>query len=174
MKSNFKITLDLLQGFDYYGEVQEVFKEAFPNGGEYQEILDRFAEEEKIYFCKWFLNAFGSTNDVRVYEEDINTPEKNIVFAGYIEFRKTVTAKNIIAGRSINAGRDINAGEYINAGWSIKAGRNINAGWNINAGSDYGIYAGLRVRISKWKEFAIVTAKEKPDNLISGYWKEKE
>lgn len=38
----------------------------------------------------------------------------------------------------------------------------------------YGIFAGLNIQPSFWYEDAVVTAAEKPENLISGYFEEKE
>lgn len=48
--------------------------------------------------------------------------------------------------------------------------RGIKDGLGIEAGEDYGIFAGLRIKVSRWLKSAIVTAKEKPENLISGFW----
>ncbi|MFR3686879.1 MAG: hypothetical protein ACLTXM_17805, partial [Enterococcus sp.] len=53
---------------------------------------------------------------------------------------------------------------------SIEAGESIEAGWSIKAGEDYGVYAGLRVRISDMKEKGYVKAQEKPKNIMCGYW----
>lgn len=50
--------------------------------------------------------------------------------------------------------------------WGIYAGR------GIQAGDDFGIYAGLRVRVSQKELYAIVSAKVKPNNLVCGVWKE--
>lgn len=41
---------------------------------------------------------------------------------------------------------------------------------SLNTGCDYGIYAGLRVRISHKKEYATIRAKEKPENIVCGEW----
>jgi hypothetical protein len=57
-------------------------------------------------------------------------------------------------------------------GWGIKAGEVIEAGYGIKAGKDFVIFAGLRLRLSEWTSCAIVTAKVKPDNLVSGSWVE--
>ena len=59
------------------------------------------------------------------------------------------------------------AGEGIEAGWGIKAGE------GIKAGADYGIYAGLRLRISQ-KMRAVVIAATKPKNLLLGTYQAKE
>jgi hypothetical protein len=36
-----------------------------------------------------------------------------------------------------------------------------------------GIFAGLRVSLTLWAQHAIVTAKSKPKNLVSGQWVKK-
>lgn len=79
---------------------------------------------------------------------------------------------DIEAGWSITAGTRIKAGGSIMAGTSLEAGWSIGAGWSIKAGEDYGIFAGLKVKVSLWKHSAKVQAKSKPENLISGYWEE--
>ena len=50
----------------------------------------------------------------------------------------------------------------------IKAGGGIEAGWGIKAGDDFGIYAGLKIRIRQKKEYATIRAKEKPQNIVCG------
>jgi hypothetical protein len=68
----------------------------------------------------------------------------------------------------------IEAGWGIEAGEGIEAGSGIKAGWGIKAGEGYGVFAGLRVKIGMWDFYAKVTAKTKPENLISGFWIEGE
>ena len=77
----------------------------------------------------------------------------------------------IKAGEGIEAGQGIEADCGIEAGESIEAGCGIKAGQGIEAGEDSCIFAGLNINKSKWPIFAVVTAKEKPNNLVSGYWK---
>ena len=84
------------------------------------------------------------------------------------------TGYGIEAGDGIKAGQDIEAGDGIKAGWGIKAGCGIKAGYDIKAGKDFCVFAGLNIKKSEWPIFAVVTAKEKPTNLISGYWKQRE
>ena len=52
----------------------------------------------------------------------------------------------------------------------IEAGLGINAGWGIEAGDDFGIFAGIKAKIEDWKLRALVIARSKPKNLISGYF----
>ena len=176
MKGTFKITLDYLKELGACKEGQQEFRRVFPDGGEYQEVLDRCAAEGRLDFGRWLLKHVGPTDDVRRYDEDVDTPDKIIMFAGQIEFKGCVTAQSILAGRRIHTGWDIIAGEGIKAGWGIEAGEGIEAGWDINAGEgikageDYAIFAGLNIPLSLWKTHAVVTARSKPDNLRSGHW----
>ena len=64
------------------------------------------------------------------------------------------------------------AGSCALAGWGIEAGLGIEAGWGIKAGEGMGIFAGLHVRVTEWPQYAVVTAKRKPGNLVSGHWQE--
>src|SRR4030066_346185 len=83
------------------------------------------------------------------------------------------------AGRndSVYAAETLKAKHFVFAG-SIKISGPIEidgfieAGWGIEAGEDFCIFAGLRVMFSKWKIYALVSAKTKPVNLISGFWKD--
>ena len=154
MKGDFKITLAYLKEIGACRDGQRAFQKAFPDGAGYQEVLDRCAEEGRADFGLWLLDKLGPTEDVRVYEENVNTPDKPTIFAGRMEFRLGVVAECLIAGRSIKAGEGIEAGE------------------GIKAGDDFGIYAGLRVRVSQKELYAIVSAKAKPNNLVCGIWKE--
>lgn len=149
MKGTFKITLDYLKSIGACDEGRREFARAFPDGGEYQDVLDRCAEEGQVDFGAWLLDKLGRTDDVRVYGENVIDAEKTIIFAGQIEFRLGASAKYIIAGLGIKAG------------------------WSIEAGEGYGIFAGLHIKVTQWAERAIVTAKNKPDNLISGHWVER-
>ena len=89
----------------------------------------------------------------------------------------------IEAGYGIKAGCGIEAGDGIEAGWGIeagcgiKAGDGIEAGWGIEAGcgikagEEYGIYAGLRVKVTN-REYRTIKAAKKPDNIMCGEWEE--
>lgn len=149
MKGTFKITLDYLRELGACRDGQREFQKAFPDGGEYQEVLDRCAEEGRLDFGCWLLGHIGPTEDTRTYKEPLDTPEHGIIFAGQIEFKTFAAIKFVVSGEGIEAGE------------------------GIKAGADFGIYAGLRTKISLWNKFSVVSAKNKPENLISGYWAEK-
>lgn len=69
--------------------------------------------------------------------EEINDEELEIVFAGRVAAKLGIIVKRLISGLG------------------------------IEAGEGYGIYAGLRVRVSD-KPFRIVRCKKKPENLMCG------
>ena len=111
--------------------------------------------------------------------------EKGIIFAGQLEVRGCIEAGNgikagwgIEAGRGIKAGRGIEAGDGIKAGRGIEADYGIEAGWGIKAGDgikagcEFGVYAGLRCKITN-KTFRKIVAKERPENIMCGEFEEK-
>ena len=177
MDGTFFITLDYLKQLGACRDGQREFQRVFPDGGKYQDVLDRCAEESRVDFGIWLLNHIGATDDVRIYKEDINSPNRVIIFAGNIKFESKVNIKALYSARGIEAGWGIEAGDSIEAGCGIKAGLGIKAGWgieagdSIEAGKDFCIFAGIKVMKSRWEFDAVVTAKTKPDNLVSGFWK---
>ncbi len=185
MEGTFFITLEYLNKLGACQDSQRAFSAAFPEGGEYQTVLDRCAEEDKLDFANWLLSHVGPTSDIRTYESELNAPDKNIVFAGTLLFRKNVKVKSITtggpieAGWSIEAGESIRAGGPIEAGWFIEAGESIRAGGPIEAGESIkaggAIEAGLSAPQHLKKQYAVVISKEKPQNLAPGViWLQKE
>ena len=174
MTGKFMITLRYLREIGACAEGRSAFEKAFPDGGEYQAVLDKCAEEGRMDFASWLLHKVGSTDDVRTYEEQINDENMSICFAGALIFKKGARVKHIEAGLGIKAGLGIEAGLGIKAGLGIEAGLGIKAGLGIEAGEGYGIFAGLKIKLSNWSLYARVSASCKPTNLISGYWVESE
>ena len=159
-----KITKELLRekgacAAGYRDFLKEFPKEKYPDGVEYQDLLDCCAEKGFSY-GSWLLSVFGRTDDVRKVDGDLIT-EKSIIFAGRLE----------VSG-SIEAGEGIEAGCGIKAGRGVKAGCGIKAGEGIEAGCKFGIYAGLRVRITS--EYRKIIAKTKPENIMCGEFVEAE
>ena len=195
-----KITKELLKekgacASGYRDFLKEYPVDKYPDGVEYQELLDCCAEKNFSY-GSWLLGAFGKTDEVRKIDGDLIV-EKDIIFAGRLEVKGCIKAgegieagcgikagdgieagegikagcgikagDGIEAGCGIKAGEGIEAGCGIEAGEGIKAGEGIEAGWGIEAGEDFGIYAGLRCRVNS--NSRIVVAKEKPKNLMCG------
>ena len=179
MEKTFNITVEMLRvkGACASGMrdfLREFPREQYPDGADYQEVLNRCAENERPNYAEWLLNEFGATNKTLSVDK-INT-DGYVFFAGRIEARGEIRCKAIRAGREIKAGEgikadeDIKAGWGIEAGWCIEAGGRIEAGEYIEAGEDFGVYAGLAVRLSDKSQYAKITAKEKPANIICGEW----
>ena len=153
-----KITKELLRekgacAAGYRDFLKEFPEEKYPDGVEYQDLLDCCAEKNFSY-GSWLLSEFGRTDDVRRIDGDLIT-KKSIIFAGRLE----------VSG-IIKAGWGIKAGE------GIEAGEGIKAGWGIEAGCEFGIYAGLRVRITSG--YRKIIAKTKPENIMCGEFVEAE
>ena len=149
MEETFNITVEMLnvKGACASGMrdfLKEFPREQYPDGADYQEVLNRCAEHERANYAEWLLNEFGATN-ATLSVDKINT-DGDVFFAGRIEARGEIRCKAIMAGREIKAGRGIKAGE------------------------DFGVYAGLAVRLSDKSQYAKITAKEKPANIICGEW----
>ena len=147
MTGKFMITLHYLREIGACAEGRSEFEKHFPEGGEYQEVLDKCAEEGRMDFATWLLHKIGPTDDVRTYEDQVNDKNMSICFAGTLVFEKGAIVKSIEAGRGIKAGRGIEAGCGIKAGWGIEAGRGIKAGWGIEAGE--GIEAGRGIKAGR-------------------------
>ena len=144
------ITLDYLKEKSACGAGQRYFADHFPEGAEYQAVLDVLAKDNQGGYADWLMDNVGKTDAVMEIDGDLEV-EGNIFFAGLIK----------VSG-------------FIKASLRIKAGWGIEAGSGIEAGDDYGIYAGLRVRISLKAQYAVVVAKEAPKNLMLGIFKAKE
>ncbi|MFT9056212.1 MAG: hypothetical protein ABF449_06250 [Ethanoligenens sp.] len=80
------------------------FKDNFQDGGEYQDVLNTLADQDRISDAEWLLNAFGPTKDFLVLE-DLKS-DHSILFAGSIKIRGSLSARFCIcAGCGIYAWR---------------------------------------------------------------------
>ena len=177
-----KITKELLKekgacADGYRDFLKEYPVDKYPDGVEYQELLDCCAEKNFIY-GSWLLGAFGKTDGARKIDGDLIT-EKGIIFAGRLEVKGCIKAGEgikagcgIKAGGGIQAGEGIKAGCGIEAGEGIEAGRGIEAGNGIKAGDEFGIYAGLCCRTTNKTQRKII-AKNRPENIMCGEFEEK-
>ena len=147
-----KITKEWLNEKSACSEGLEWFNSRFPEGGEYQIVLNALAEDGQEGHADWLMSKAGPTKDVLEVE---SWSGKRLFFAGTIR-----AAKGLAAEKSIKAGL------------GIKAGSGIKAGLGIEAGEDYEIWAGLSVRLSAKTRFAIIIAKTKPKNIGAGVWHE--
>ena len=159
-----KITKELLKekgacAAGYRDFLKEYPVDKSPDGVEYQELLDCCAEKNFSY-GSWLLGAFGKTDEVRKIDGDLIV-EEGIIFAGRLEVKGC-----------IKAGYGIKAGDGIESGWGIEAGGGIEAGNGIKAGDEFGIYAGLRFRVTNKTQRKII-AKNRPENIMCGEFEEK-
>ena len=178
MTGDFLITKEFLKELYPCTDGYRWFCKTYPDGGKYQEILDRLCELDRFCDARWLLDKVGATDDV-LEIDSIDDKEKSICFAGTIIASKNLTLKKIKAGGYIEAGGHIKAGGYIEAGEHIKAGGHIKAGeyieaggyieagwhikadWHIKAGKDYGVYAGIGVILSDMKKKRICQSSRK-------------
>ena len=143
-----KITKELLKekgacAAGYRDFLKEYPVDKYPDGVEYQELLDCCAEKNFSY-GSWLLGAFGKTDEVRKIGGDL-IAEKGIIFAGQLEVKGCIKAGwGIEAGDGIEAGLGIEAGDGIKTGGDIEAGCGINAGCGMKAGG--GIEAGDNIK----------------------------
>mgnify|MGYP001514216622 CR=1 FL=1 len=172
MTGKFIITRDHLAQLGACESGMDFFDQTYPEGkAEYQDMLDKAVAGGHTDYATWLLEKVGPTEDVLEVEE-INSKELDIVFAGRVFAKLGIIVRRLIAGGGIKAGSGIKAGEGIEAGSGIKAGEGIKAGSGIEAGGGYGIYAGLRVKVTN-REYRTIRAKNKPDNIMCGEWVEQ-
>ena len=144
-----KITKDQLKSWAACREGYEWFLRRFPEGeAEYQDVLNALAEDDRPNDADWLMNHAGP-DEQAVIEVEAIADCKYFYAAGRLIIKTSAT----VARR-------------------LRAGTGIKAGEGIEAGEDFGIFAGLRVRLSNWTIYARVVAKAKPNNLISGSWVE--
>ena len=112
------------------------------DGQEYQEILNKLAEQNEAGYAEWLIRKAG-VQDI-VLEIDELVSENCFFFAGEIKVTGNIQIKfRLVAGKGIEAGCGIEAGDGIKAGWGIEAGWGIKAGYGIEA--CYGIKAGYGI-----------------------------
>ena len=144
-----KITLQMLEEKGACQPGKDWFKARFTEEGDYQEILNALASDKGIdtqrSWAGWLLQEFGKLDTV--YEAE-SIESDYFFFAGEIK----------VTG-------------HIKVTFSLLAGRDIKAGESIKAGDGHGIFAGIRARICDWELYAVVSAKVKPENLVSGFFR---
>ena len=73
-------------------------------------------------------------------------------------------------GMHLDAAWGIRSSGDIRAGGAIRAGESIQAAGEIRAGRGYGVFAGLGVERENWEHSARVSARRRPEGLLSGFW----
>ena len=66
-----KITMDFVKSKGACAEGIRYFKEKFGGEGEYQEILDKLADEGNVPWASWLIGAVGAVNAQIVVEGDL-------------------------------------------------------------------------------------------------------
>ena len=154
MTGKFIITRDHLAQLGACKSGMDFYDRTYPDGkAEYQDMLDKAVAGGHTDYATWLLEKVGPTEDVLEVEE-INSKELDIVFAGRVFAKLGIIVRRLIAGLG------------------IEAGYGIKAGYGIEAGCGYGIYAGLRVKVTN-REYRTIRAKNKPDNIMCGEWVEQ-
>ena len=154
MTGKFIITRDHLAQLGACKSGMDFYDRTYPDGkAEYQDMLDKAVAGGHTDYATWLLEKVGPTEDVLEVEE-INSKELDIVFAGRVFAKLGIIVRRLIAGLG------------------IEAGCGIKAGYGIEAGCGYGIYAGLRVKVTN-REYRTIRAKNKPDNIMCGEWVEQ-
>ena len=174
-----QITKEQLKAWNACDDGYALFESHFPEGhAEYQTILNTLADEDFPDYANWLMDRAGC-DEHAVIEIDAITNRKHFFAAGSIVIKASAVVTwtlraggRIKAGFGIEAGRGIKAGDGIKTGRGIKAGDGIEAGGIIEAGNGFGVFAGLRSRLTDWPVSARVIAKTKPNNLVSGSWVE--
>jgi hypothetical protein len=81
-----------------------------------------------------------------------------------------ISRGGVDCGMHLEAARGIRSGGDVQAGGAIRAGESIQAAGEIRAGRGYGVFAGLGVQRENWESSARVSARRKPEGLLSGLW----
>lgn len=174
-----KITLDWLKEKSACEDGIAWFEGNFGNDADCQDVLDELGKRNRVVWAKWLIDRAGTTNTVLEIQGNIET-ENSLFFAGKIKVTGKISCKFLAAGGGIYAEGEISAGEGIYAGGEISAGGGISAGKGISAGEgiyaregisageDFGIYAGIIVKLSLKDKYAVVKAKTRPKNLLLG------
>ena len=145
MKSTDLITREFINSHDACLSGENWFVQNFPNGGEYQKVLDALVEQDHTDWASWLMSIAGASDEVREIEGDLKA--KSYYFCGSLRVSGLISVE-----------------------LRLQAGSGIKAGSGIEAGSDYGIFAALRLRLSLWAEQGRVIAKEQPKNLKTGVY----
>lgn len=78
----------------------------FPNGGKYQDILDRWCVTGKAHLAKGLFEICGTSDDTRYIDEEIHDTSMDIVFAGDMTFQCSIMLNSLTVGKAtvVNGG----------------------------------------------------------------------
>ncbi len=113
-----KITLEILEGKHISPICVDFFSHHFPEGGSYEDVLAKFAENNYKVYANWFFDAFGVTDDV--FEVEGSLDVDSFFYPGSLKVKGSLNVKRYLrVGGYVYVGGGI-AGE-IEAGGDIKA-----------------------------------------------------
>ena len=99
-----QITIEWLKEKHACSDGTNWFSEHFPGGsGDYQAVLDALAQDNKVDYARWLLNAAGHNDSVLEVEGDLEV-KCGVFFAGRINVSGKIFATAILAGAGIKAG----------------------------------------------------------------------
>jgi hypothetical protein len=113
------ITREMLTGWDACASGMQWFDDKYPNGaGDYQEILNGLAADDRPNDAEWLMDRAGADDSVIEVEDIADT--KHFFAAGSLIIKAGAVLSGILrAGEGIEAGEGIKAGEGIEAGEGI-------------------------------------------------------
>jgi hypothetical protein len=114
-----KITMEMARSWGACRGGAEWFEKNFPDGGEYQSVLDALAEADQPSWATWLMSKAGADTEA-VLELESVSERKHLFFAGRIVVKVGISVSGFLL-----------AGSGIEAGWGIEAGLGIEAGWGI-------------------------------------------
>lgn len=143
----------------------DVTAESYIHSNDYIKIDGNCTTYQDIY-CQSYLTVLDNIVSLGQIQWG------NIYSGGILQSNVSILSSGcIIAEEYIHAIDLICAGDSIQSSESIFfCGGYIKSGSTISAGKDYGIYAGLYVKLSDMKNQGCIYSKYKPDNIISGHW----
>ena len=124
MQGNFLITTDYLKKLDLpIGMLADInwFSQNFPDGGEYQKVLNKCANEGHVNLGYWLLRSLGKAHgELSIYFTHVKDPAKIILSAGDVELMHGADVLYIMAGGDIKSDGDLTAVDGMEAGGRIE------------------------------------------------------
>lgn len=102
-----------------------LFKQTFPLGGEYQEVIDRCRDLGKYDYAEWLIGTFEATEEVLELEELSDTC---LYFAGGVKVKGNLTlTRSLCVGGDLEVGGDLYSTRGVRVLGSIKVAGSIHA-----------------------------------------------
>ena len=140
------ITIDFLRAKGACMDGLCYFKKNFGESADYQAVLDKLAEDDRVSDARWLLDNAGADKEATREISEAPTT-KHIFAAGRLEIKIDIS----VAG-CVFAGGGIKAGWGIEAGGGIKAGEGIEAGLHIRCKTTLAFSFNLFAGTAVWKK----------------------